>query len=305
MPQKLSSQAWGSLIVIFVLWFSSYAVWGAPKSLDPPPVTIPVVQRSQEPGFSQWIQHISQANVIYLGETHDRLADHQAQAEIIQALFKQNPNIALGLEMFQRPFQGVLNRYIAGELTEVGLQTESEYGQRWGFPWSFYGPVLRFAKEHQLPVLALNTPSEITRQVARQGLESLSEADFSHIPPLDEIDLSNQAYRQRLGEIFQAHHQGQSHSPNLDNFFQAQVLWDETMAAVIAEYVQKNPQKVLIVLVGQGHLHYGDGIPSRVERRLNQFPNFRQYSILLSPDPDLAQLSPTGQPLADFLWGLP
>ncbi len=302
---RFSPQAWGQLLLIFVFWWPGYAVWAAPHGLVNASGAIPVIQGSQDLQFSQWIRQLSQANVIYLGETHDRLADHHVQAEIITAIFQEKQEIALGLEMFQRPFQEVLDRYIAGNLTEVELQQQSEYAQRWGFPWSFYAPVLRFAKEHQLPVLALNTPSEVTHKVARQGLESLADPDLTYIPPLEQIDLTNQAYRQRLAEIFQAHHQGQSNSLDFDKFFQAQVLWDETMAAVIADYVQKNPDQTLIILVGQGHLHYGDGIPDRVARRLKTVPNFRQYSILLSPDPDLARQSPSGQRIADFLWSSP
>ncbi|MDS3860557.1 ChaN family lipoprotein [Thermosynechococcaceae cyanobacterium BACA0444] len=296
--RRFPPQAWGQFLLILLLCWPSYSVWAAPTTTP----MIQTIKGSRDANFQQWVKQLAQAQVIYLGETHDRPADHQAQMEIIQALLQKKPGIALGLEMFQRPFQGVLDRYLAGQLTEVQLQEESEYAQRWGFPWSSYAPVLRLAKEHQLPVLALNTPTEITRQVARNGLESLISTDFTYIPPLEAIDLTNQAYRQRLAEIFQAHHQGQSHSLDLDRFFQAQVLWDETMAAVIADYVKQHPEKTLIVLVGQGHLHYGDGIPQRVQRRLATMAQFRQVTVLLNPDPGLAWQSPTDQPIADVLW---
>lgn len=296
--RRVSHQAWGQLLLVLLLWWPSYPVWAAPTTTP----VIETIKGTRDINFQEWVKELAQAQVIYLGETHDRPADHQAQMDIIQALFQEKSGIALGLEMFQRPFQGVLHRYLAGELTEVELQQKSEYAQRWGFPWSFYAPVLRFAKEHQLPVLALNTPTEITRQVARQGLASLESSDFTYIPPLEEIDLSNQAYRQRLAEIFQAHHQGQSHSLDLDRFFQAQVLWDETMAAVIAEYVNQHPEKTLVVLVGQGHLLYGDGIPQRVQRRLAGMAQFRQVSVLLNPGTGLAWQSLTGQPVADVIW---
>lgn len=291
-------QAWGQYLLILLLWWPSYPVWAAPTSTP----AIQTIKGIRDANFQQWVNELALIQVIYLGETHDRPADHQAQIAIIQALYQQKNGIALGLEMFQRPFQEVLNRYLAGQLTEVELQENSEYAQRWGFPWSFYAPVLRFAKEHQRPVLALNTPTEITRQVARNGLGSLTATDFTYIPSREQIDLSNQAYRQRLAEIFQAHHQGQSNSLDLERFFQAQVLWDETMAAVIADYVKQHPQDTLIVLVGQGHLLYGDGIPQRVQRRLSAMPQFRQVTVLLNPETGLAWQSPDGQPVADVLW---
>ena len=58
---------------------------------------------------------LSDANVIYLGEQHDRHSDRQKQLEIIQALYRRNPQLAIGLEMFQRPYQQYLDAYIAGK----------------------------------------------------------------------------------------------------------------------------------------------------------------------------------------------
>jgi uncharacterized iron-regulated protein len=248
------------------------------------------------------LKTLATAQVIYLGETHDSQQDHQTQLEIIQALHQQNPKLAIALEMFQRPFQPILDRYLAGELTEVELQQQSEYDQRWGFPWQLYAPILRFAKQNRLRLLALNTPTEVTRKVGKQGLVNLSPPDLQFIPPVKEIDLSNAAYRQKILQVYQQFHQGKTSSTGFENFFAAQVLWDETMAAAIAEFVQANPGHQVVVLVGQGHIAYGYGIPSRVKRRISSTQNepFQQYSILLNPDPDLTKQ--TSVPSADYLW---
>ena len=107
--------------------------------------------------------------------------------------------------MFQRPFQPLLNRYLNGEIDEDCLKEQTEYETRWGFDWEFYAPILRFAKAHQIPLIALNTPAEITLKVAESGIDSLEFPDFRYIPPLKEIDLDNQVYRQRLEQIYQQH----------------------------------------------------------------------------------------------------
>ncbi|MCT7958475.1 ChaN family lipoprotein [Laspinema palackyanum] len=130
----------------------------------------------------QVLPELGKAHVVYLGETHDSEADHQAQLEIIRALHQQNPNMAIAMEMFQRPYQGALDRYLRGEITETELIAETEYEKRWGFPWEYYAEIVRFAKEHQLPILALNAPMEVTRTVARDGLEGLSIPDREYIP---------------------------------------------------------------------------------------------------------------------------
>jgi uncharacterized iron-regulated protein len=237
--------------------------------------------------------------VVYLGETHTSEADHKAQLEIIQQIYAKKPKIAIAMEMFQRPYQGAIDQYLAGKITEEELLTQTEYQQRWGFPWEYYAPILRFAKENLIPVLALNTPSEVTRKVSRQGLESLTAEDKKYIPPISEVRTDNAAYRQMLLEVFNQHQQGgHGSSASFERFFLAQVLWDETMAESIANFVKDNPNYTVIVLAGQGHLVYGYGIPSRVARRLDN--SLVQKTILLNFDSELPLKK--DQPVADFLW---
>jgi uncharacterized iron-regulated protein len=232
---------------------------------------------------------LAKAKVVYLGETHDAVADHQGQLQIIQALFQQNQQhqneqMAIALEMFQRPYQPLLDQYLAGKITELELQERSEYDQRWGFPWEYYAPILRFAKAHQLPLIALNVPTEITRKVAKEGLEALTATDRQWIPPESEIRTDNAAYRQMIQAIYEEIHQGRSVSSSFDRFFLAQVLWDETMAQVVTDFLQIQPNRQVIVLAGDGHLVYGYGIPSRVARRMD---GIVQRSVIVNPDEDM------------------
>ncbi|MBW4647735.1 MAG: ChaN family lipoprotein [Kastovskya adunca ATA6-11-RM4] len=264
----------------------------------------PVQQQSYR--ASEIYEELEEADVVYLGETHDSPEDHKAQLAIIQALYQQQrkknptaPPLAIALEMFQRPYQDILNQYLAGEITEAQLIEQSEYDDRWGFPWEYYAPILRFAKANQLPVIALNTPTEITRKVARQGLESLSAQERRYIPPASEICTDNVDYRQRTQEIFEQHQVGgHGNSADFEKFFLALVLWDETMAEAIAQFMQTNPDYQVVVLAGQSHIAYGDGIPSRVERRINN-PNLTQRSILLGAS---EELQVEKKAIADFLW---
>jgi uncharacterized iron-regulated protein len=255
---------------------------------------------------SEILQSLASADVMYLGETHDRPEDHQIQLEILQTLYQQKcqPSVsclAIALEMFQRPDQDDINQYLAGTLTEQQLLEQTQYQQRWGFPWEYYAPILRFAKEHQLPVLALNTPTEVTHKVARQGLESLTPEEQTYIPPLTEIRTDNPEYRQMLLDSYQQH-QGTDHaSQNFERFFTAQVLWDETMAEGIAQFLKTQPNYQLLVLVGQAHIAYGYGIPSRVNRRLEKQPLIQRSVLLSFPQ---AELLPKDRLIADFIWHL-
>ncbi|MGB3768303.1 MAG: ChaN family lipoprotein [Phormidesmis sp.] len=220
------------------------------------------------------LEKMSAASVVYLSETHSEAAPHAAQLDIIRSLDARN-EIVVALEMFQRPFQSVLDAYLIGELTEAELIAQSEYEMRWGFDWEFYAPILRYARDNQIPLVALNTPAETTRQVAEEGLESLSDKDFQFIPPIDEIDTSDQEYRALMRAVYSAHG-GQGNSSGFENFFAAQVLWDETMADGVVQQLLAEPDRQVVVLVGEAHVGYGYGIPKRVRRRL---PEVAQVSV--------------------------
>ncbi len=267
----------------------------------------PQVEKSCESNaYSKCVKNVTQlvpellrANIVYLGETHDSAKDHENQLKIIQGLYGRNQKIAIAMEMFQRPYQNVINQYLAGKITEAQLVEQTGYNERWGFPWELYAPIMRYAKANKLPVLALNIKSEITRKVSRQGLESLTAEERKLIPPFSEIRTDNEEYRKLILAAFEGHQSaGHGKSSSAERFFLAQVLWDETMAEGVANFVKANPGYRVIVLAGGGHIVFGYGIPSRVERRLGN-GKFIQHSVLLS-SPEGEDL-PKDKKIADFI----
>ena len=168
------------------------------------------------------------------------------------------------MEFFQQPFQQYLDAYIQGDLDEQEMLRRTEYYDRWRYDYRLYAPILRYAREHGIPLVALNLPVEITRKVSRDGLDSLSEAQRAQIPA--DIDRSDEAYARRLKEIFNQHPEGQA--PNFEQFLTSQLLWDEGMAQQIVDYLTRHPARRMVVLAGSGHLAYGSGIPNRVARRM-------------------------------------
>jgi aminopeptidase N len=209
------------------------------------------------------INDVSEKRVIYVGECHDRFSHHMAQLRVIQGLDRRDRNIAVGMEMFQRPFQDVLDRYLDGQIDEKTFLKESEYLKRWSYDYHFYRPIIEYCKEHGIPILALNLTEEISKKVARKGLESLSDEELKQVPV--GLDWSNTVYKTRLRQIFEEHTEGEVE--NFDDFYQAQVLWDETMAQCVHDYLNNNPDRQMVVLAGNGHIAFGDGIPSRTCRR--------------------------------------
>jgi uncharacterized iron-regulated protein len=282
-----------ALIWVLIIIIASNGIVVIPTAIaEPARVAGDAQYTPQQQGI---ISQIKTARIVYLGEVHDREADRQQQLKIIAALFKYKPQVAIGMEMFQRPAQPILDRYLAGKITATELRAQTEFDRRWGYKWESYAPILSFAKANHLPIIALNTPTEITRKVAKQGLESLTGLDLEYIPPIGEIDRRNVKYRETILASYQEH-MGMVGiaSKSFDRFYSAQLLWDETMADRIATFANQQPNYQVIVLAGQSHIVYGHGIPDRVYRRLGA--KTIQKTILLNYDGDTKE-----QP-ADFLW---
>jgi aminopeptidase N len=225
------------------------------------------VRISELRSLSSVIEDVSEKRIVYVGEYHDRFAHHDVELQIIRGLHRKDPRIAIGMEMFQRPFQKTLDEYIGGLFDEREFLHKSEYFKRWGFDYNLYKPILDYAREEKIPVVALNLSREISDKVAKTGMDSLSVDERKDIP--GRMDFSDTEYRDRLRQVF-GQHDGSSER-NFDFFYQAQILWDESMARSIDEYLQKNPHRRMVVIAGLGHLVYGSGIPKRTYRR-NGFP---------------------------------
>ncbi|UCE79986.1 MAG: ChaN family lipoprotein [Nitrospiraceae bacterium] len=225
--------------------------------------------------FQNIIDRISDKQIIYIGESHDRFEHHRVQFEVIRALHENNIKIAIGMEMFQKPFQSVLDDYISGTIDEKEFLKKSEYFERWRFDYNLYRDILHYAKAHTIPIIALNLDRDIVATVSQRGIQDLSDEERGKLP--EHIDLSNDVYKKRLQEFFEQH--GQSARRNFDFFYQAQVIWDETMALNLDAYIREHPEYSVVVLAGIGHMAFGSGIPERAFRRNN-----RSYAIILNEE---------------------
>jgi len=223
--------------------------------------------------LSNVIAGVSGKKIVYVGEYHDRFAHHNVQLQIIKGLVRKDPKIAVGMEMFQRPFQKTLDEYIGGSIDEREFLKKSEYFKRWSFDYNLYKPILDFARAEKVPVVALNLSREITDKVSKKGMDSLTEDERKDVPA--QMDFSDTEYRDRLRQVFDQH--GAASERSFDFFLQAQILWDEGMARSIDEYLRKNPDQRMVVMAGVGHLAYGSGVPKRTFRR-----NGFSYATILS-----------------------
>jgi uncharacterized iron-regulated protein len=209
--------------------------------------------------------------IIYIGERHTNYEDHMVQLELIMELFRRGRRFAIGMEMFQRPFQKAIDDYLSGAISEKEFLKASEYFKRWKYDYHLYREIIEFAKAKGIPVIALNLREEIIRKVSTGGLDALTEEEKKEIP--QDMDMSDEDYRERLSKIFKLHPE----SGNFSYFSQSQILWDETMSHSIAQFMGDNPDHQMVVLAGAQHIMFGSGIPKRTFRL-----NGKDYATLIN-----------------------
>ncbi|MCG6981232.1 MAG: ChaN family lipoprotein [Deltaproteobacteria bacterium] len=238
------------------------------------------------------VSRVADKTIVYVGEKHDQYGDHLLQLEMVRDLHRRYPKLAIGMEMFQRRYQNALDEYISGAVNTQTFLKKSHYLDTWRFNYHLYEDILQYAREQKIPVIALNQENELVSKVATQGLAKLTPEEKAHIPA--EMDLNDKAYKERLQGVFEMHQSdfpGDTALQDFEYFYEAQILWDETMAETIANFLKDRPAFHLVVLAGSGHLAYGSGIPKRAYRRIA-----KDYTIVL---PDPGELPNPG--MADFI----
>ena len=230
-------------------------------------VRLPVgIETDRSKPFDDIAARLANYQVIYVGENHTSYEDHLLQLEIIRAMYEHSPRLAIGMEMFNRPVQPVIDRYLAGELDEKSFLKESGYFKNWSFDYRFYRDIINFAKYNHLPIIALNLEKDIVDQVFREGGPSSLDYKEVNLLPVDRR-LDEPGYRGRLETAYMMH-AVQAGGGDFSSFLQAQALWDETMAETIVNYLQGHPEESMVIIAGRGHVDKKNAIPPRVTRRL-------------------------------------
>ncbi len=205
------------------------------------------------------------SRIVYVGETHDNVASHRLELSLLKGLNELHPGRqALGMEMFSRSQQAALDRWVAGKLDEKSFLKESRWYDNWSFDFAYYRDILLYARDHHIPVIALNAEKKLVETVRSKPPIELTAAERQQLP---ELDMTDQYQRAMAMAFFSGH----DHTNlQLDGFLRAQTLWDETMAESAARYLAQPAAKEmhLMVIAGGNHISYGFGIPRRAFRRL-------------------------------------
>ena len=212
--------------------------------------------------FHTMIDEISSARAIFIGESHNNAAHHQTQLDVIRSLHGNDLPLAIGLEMIKKEDQASLDAWVSGKITEKDFIPI--YRRNWGFSWGLYRDIFFYAQKHDIPLVALNVPKNITKKVGQKGFASLTDEELAKLPPGITCELDKE-YMDHLVEVFQS--KGRK-DRSFEYFCEAQVLWDQSMAWYIMQYMKHNNHRTIVVLAGSIHA-WKYGIPKQKKRYMS------------------------------------
>ena len=221
--------------------------------------------------FEQIITELGKNRVIYLGETHDSLADHLLQLRIIQGLQRQGLDLAIAMEMFPKSSQQALDDYVLGqtEMNETDFLRAARWFDVWRYDWRLFRPIFNFCRREKIPVHGININREIVSTVFSDGhTDGLSEEQRETLA--EDRDLAIDGYVERLREVHGFHAESpHGKEKGIAGFVQSQAIWDESMAENIVTILREHPGKTVVVIAGSQHTRKDSGIPPRVSRRMD------------------------------------
>jgi len=244
----------------------------------------------QDPiSFEMLIDRLSDIQLIYVGERHTDQNHHDLQLKVIKSLYELHPDLQVGMEMFANTYQHILDQWSDGQLDESEFLMKTHWYANWRYPFELYRDILLFIRENNISLVGLNIPFHIPSKIATGGINNLLEHDRKFLPETINTDI--EAHRQYVKRIWQKHNlRGRD---NFENFYEAQCVWEDTMAEVVAAYSGEKP---MVILAGNGHIIYKFGIPVRA---------FQKNPVTFKTIYPVAAGNSVKLDYADYIWVTP
>ncbi|MCB0650569.1 MAG: ChaN family lipoprotein [Saprospiraceae bacterium] len=252
--------------------------------------------KEKKAGYEKMLDACEGADVVFFGESHNNPISHWLQLELTKDLYeKKNGNLTLGAEMYESDGQIILDEYFSGAINQSSFEKEMRL---WPNYKTDYKPVLEFAKEKGVKMIATNIPRRYANLVFRNGLialDSLSDEAKKYIAPLPiTVDLELEAYKS-LMDMDMGGHGGSS-----ENFPYSQAVKDATMGY----FIYKNLE------VGKTFIHYNGSYHSdnfqSILWYLNELnPKLKVVTITTVEQDDISELSEENEGTANFIICVP
>ena len=217
---------------------------------------------NKETSFDELISELSEYRIIMIGESHTNQLHHDVQFDIIKGLKEQGKDVRLALEMYNPSQDESLAAWSSGETDSSTFMEQTGYLDSWGHNYRYYKAIFDYVREKGIPMYGVNTERKYASKIGRGGLSSLTEEERAAIP---EVDTSNIEHRFYVKVALQG--MDAQMPKQFLNMYPAQCLWDAAMGEGAIKVAQENPEAIVVVLAGSGHVAYNLGIGRIIKDR--------------------------------------
>lgn len=213
---------------------------------------------------AQLASKLQKYDVVFFGEYHDQSEIHQYELELLEAMYKaKGAKLALSMEMFEADNQSKLNNFLAGTLSEEDFLAASR-------PWpnyrTDYAPLINFAKEKKMPVIAANVPRFLAAHVAKNNASTEGvEAQYQQWLPKHTYAPEG-AYKDKFYAQMSSPTAPMKMPPQrLAAVYAAQCLKDDKMAESIAAFADAHQNMQILHINGCFHSDAHLGTAQKLE----------------------------------------
>ena len=241
--------------------------------------------------YGKMLKTLQDADIIFIGETHNCPVAHWMEYEITSDLIKKSPKgLTLGAEMFETDNQLLVDEYTRGVISSDKFEAEAKL---WDNYWTDYSGLLYLARVHGLKFVATNVPRRYASFVKDNGLEALGDlpdAAKSLMAPLP-IAFDAQSQDEAMFGFMQM--MGGKGSAN-SHFAEAQAIKDATMAW----FISRNFDRKFIHYNGNFHSDNRGGIIPYLEQYL---PGKKIATVCSVRQDNINSLAKENRSRADFI----
>ena len=218
----------------------------------------------KELSAAQLAKRLQKYDIVFFGEYHDQGEIHQYELELLKAMYKaKGAKLALSMEMFEADNQSRLDSFLAGSLSEDDFLAASR-------PWpnyrTDYAPLVNFAKENKMPVVAANVPRFLAAHVAKNNAstEGIAEQYLQWLPK--HTYAPEGAYKDKFYAQMSSPAAPMKMPPQrLAAVYAAQCLKDDKMAESIAAFADAHQDMQILHINGCFHSDAHLGTAQKLE----------------------------------------
>lgn len=252
----------------------------------------------REVTFREMADSLGRAEVVFIGENHNCPVSHWMELEITRALHTRHGSaLTIGEEMLEADNQLLVDEYMHRLIDYDRFEAEARL---WDNYATDYYPVVFYAKDNGIPLVATNIPrryASVVKNKGFEGLDSLSDEARRYMAPLPVPFCFDNEKSQAAFGMMQA--MGGRTSGDTERLAQAQAMKDATMAWFISRHMAGG---IFLHINGSYHSDNREGI---IPYLLRYRPGTRIATVTSVRQEQIATLDPDNLGRADFYIAVP